>query len=96
MTLRLRLYIAGESPNSLAAVLHLRQALAGCPAEGVELEIIDVLTDPQRGLRDCILVTPMLVRIAPVPERRVLGSLTDRPGLLGLLGLTAAHTRVSP
>jgi circadian clock protein KaiB len=53
----------------------------------VDLEIIDVLIDPKRALRDRILMTPMLVRLEPAPERRVLGNLSNRAALLDLLAL---------
>ena len=86
----LRLYIAGDARNSTAAVDNLRAALADCGAARVDVEIIDILTDPERGLQDGILVTPMLVKIEPPPERRVLGSLHDRPRLLAILGLDEA------
>jgi len=86
VTLRLRLYVADDAPNSLTAIANLRAALAQRPAGPVELEIIDVVDDPARGLRDGILVTPMLVRLAPVPERRILGNLRDRALLLEVLG----------
>ena len=79
--LRLRLYVAGDAPNSLAALLNLRTALAALPADRVELEIIDVVSDPERGLRDNVFMTPMLVRYTPHPERRVLGNL-GAPGAL--------------
>ena len=85
--LRVRLYVAGESPNSRRAVANLHDALAGLPEDQVELEIIDVLREPHRGLGAGILMTPMLVRVAPPPERRVLGNLNDRVILLGALGL---------
>jgi circadian clock protein KaiB len=84
---RVRLYIAGEGPNSVAAVANLKAALAEYAAHGIELEIIDVVTDPERALRDGILVTPMLVKVAPAPERRVLGTLQNRGTLLGALGI---------
>jgi len=89
-TLRLRLYVAGDAPNSLTAVANLRIALAQLPAHGVELEIIDVLTQPERGLRDGVLMTPMLVRKAPDPERRILGNLGAAGVLRGVLGVDAA------
>jgi circadian clock protein KaiB len=82
-----RLYIAGEGPNSVAAIANLRLALARCDEHLVEVETIDVLRDPARALRDGVLVTPMLVRVAPVPERRILGNLRDRDTLLGVLGI---------
>jgi circadian clock protein KaiB len=83
--LQLRLYVAGDGPNSSRAVANLRAALAelSCPNDGVE--IVDVLHAPERGLRDGVLVTPMLVRTSPLPERRVLGNLADRTLLHGVL-----------
>ena len=50
-----------------------------------DVEIVDVLRAPERGLEDGVLVTPMLVRVAPPPERRILGNLSDRANLLGVL-----------
>ncbi len=81
------LYIAGASPNSVAALANLRIALAPFSDQFVAVQIIDVLVDPQRGLRDGILITPMLVRTEPLPERRILGNLSDRVTLLSALGL---------
>lgn len=85
--LRVRLYIAGDAPNSAKAKANLRAALAGFPSPQVDVEIVDVLQDPERALSDGILVTPMLVRFAPLPERRVLGNLRDLAVLLRALGL---------
>lgn len=85
--LRVRLYVAGDAPNSAAAVANLRAALAQCPEHLLAVEIIDVLAEPDRALRDGIMITPMLVRLAPLPERRLLGNLRDRAALLNLLSL---------
>jgi circadian clock protein KaiB len=85
--LRVRLYVAGDAPNSAAAAANLRTALAEYPESEAHVEIIDVLHDAERALRDGILVTPMLVKVGPPPERRVLGNLNDRGALLRALGL---------
>ncbi len=87
-SVRVRLYVAGESPNSTAALANLRSAIAQVSAR-VDIEVIDILSDPMRCLRDGIVMTPMLVRYLPAPERRVLGNLRDRAMLLGVLGLEA-------
>lgn len=87
---RVRLYVAGSAPNSIAAVANLRAAVAACPDAHVTIEIIDVLITPERALLDGIFVTPMLVRAEPPPERRVLGRLQDRAMLLAALGLEEA------
>jgi len=68
---------------------NLKAALAQYPGHQVVVQIVDVVTDPARGLRDGVLVTPMLVRIAPLPERRILGNLHDGSLLLTVLGLVA-------
>ena len=88
--LRLRLYVAGDAPNSVAAIAHLRSAIAECANGRADIETIDILGDPERGLRDGVFVTPMLVKVEPLPERRVLGSLRDRRVLLAVLGLSEA------
>ena len=85
--LSLRLYIAGDAPNSIVAVANLRSAIADRADGRADVEIVDVLREPQRGLRDGVFVTPMLVKCEPGPERRVLGNLGDRRFLLGVLGL---------
>jgi len=87
----LRLYVAGESPNSVAAIRHLRSLLGSYPSVQVELEILDVLQNPEVGLRERILVTPTLVKVAPPPERRIVGNLRDTDALVAVLGLTEAR-----
>ncbi len=87
--LRLRLYVAGNAPNSVAAKQNLRALLEELGRKA-DLEVVDVLSDPRRGLRDGILVTPTLIKVTPAPEARVLGSLRDRTVLLAALGLEEA------
>jgi circadian clock protein KaiB len=85
--LLVRLYVAGESPNSVAAKKNLRAAIAHLFAGEVTMELVDVLRQPERGLRDGVLVTPTLIRVEPTPERRVIGNLRDRAALLAGLGV---------
>jgi circadian clock protein KaiB len=85
IVVRLRLYVAGDSPNSVTALANVRRVLRAHTEHEVTLEVIDVVRDPLRGVRDGVLITPMLVRAEPPPERRVLGSLRDRGLLLGIL-----------
>lgn len=74
--LRLCLFIAGHAPNSLAARANLRAFLDGHGIDA-DLEIVDVLSAPERGLGAGVLITPMLLRVSPSPELRIAGSLTD-------------------
>ena len=82
----LRLYVAGSSPNSAAAIANLKTLDEGSPVQ-FELEIVDVLQEPRRALSDGILVTPTLVKLSPSPSCRILGNLRDFQVVLRSLGL---------
>lgn len=73
---QLRLYVAGGAPNSALA---LKNILAICKQQHVDtqrLELIDVLREPERALRDGILVTPTLVKLSPEPVVTIIGDLS--------------------
>ena len=53
----------------------------------IELEIIDVLEQPQRALADGILVTPSLTKVSPSPLAKIVGNLSDTGSVLHALGL---------
>ena len=89
--LTLRLYVAGESPNSSEARTNLASLLAGRPPEQYELEIIDFLREPHRALQDGVIVTPTLVKLAPLPVQRIIGTLRERPRVLAALGIADEH-----
>lgn len=82
--LRLRLYVAGGAPSSLAAERTLR-AVLGCNSD-TDLEVIDVLKAPARAIEDGVFVTPTLIRVEPGPSARLIGDLA-RPGSLSKLVL---------
>ncbi|MDX1606114.1 MAG: circadian clock KaiB family protein, partial [Candidatus Competibacterales bacterium] len=69
--MRLRLYTAGNTPNSDRARHNLQQALARLSQPPAELEIIDVFREPQRALEDDIPAVPALLRVER-DSRRVL------------------------
>ena len=71
----LRLYVAGDGPNSSAARSNLRRILAPFDGAMYSLEIVDCLRQPMRALQEGVLVTQTLVRLDPKPERTVVGSL---------------------
>ena len=78
----LRLYVAGDAPNSIIATANAKAICeAHFPSE-YKIEIVDMLKHPQRALADGIIVTPTLLRLAPPPVRRVIGNLSDTAQLL--------------
>jgi circadian clock protein KaiB len=83
--LRLRLYVAGQAPNSVQAIANLRAICDEHFASGHDLEIVDMLDEPQRALADGIIVTPTLLKLAPLPKQRVIGSLDDQGRVLQAL-----------
>ena len=86
-SLRLRLFVAGDAPNSAAAVRHLQATLDAHPSVHAELEVIDVLRQPEIGLQEQVLVTPTMIKLEPLPVRRIIGTLKDTSALLAVLGL---------
>jgi circadian clock protein KaiB len=80
--LRLRLYVAGNAPNSLRAIANTKAICEEHFASGYELEIVDLLVSPRRALADRIIVTPTLLKLFPLPAQRVIGNLADTSQLL--------------
>jgi circadian clock protein KaiB len=87
--LRFRLYITGNAPNSVLAVANLGTSCDRDLAGRHQIEVVDLLNQPEWAASDGICMTPTLVRIAPVPEVRIVGSLSDSAPLLACLGLTS-------
>ena len=72
----LRLYVAGEAPNSTRARANLRRLLSAVDPTHYKLEVIDCLAEPLRALGDGVLVTPTLLRVDPLPQQTVVGTLS--------------------
>ena len=72
----LRLYVAGDAPNSVLARSNLNRLLENVDPGAYRLEVIDCLREPLRAIADGVLVTPTLLRVEPQPQRTVVGSLS--------------------
>ena len=84
---RFRLYVAGAAQNSTHAIANLK-ALCRAHLQGrSEIEIVDVLREPGRALDDSVFMTPTLVRLAPAPSVRIVGTLSQTQTVLESLGL---------
>jgi circadian clock protein KaiB len=73
----LRLYTAGQSPKSLAALANLRRVCDEHLAGRYSIEVIDLLKNPRLAKDDQIVAIPTLVRKLPEPLRRLVGDLSD-------------------
>ena len=85
--LLLRLYVAGDGPNSAAARSNLRRLLAPLDPDTYSVEIVDCLRDPMHALEEGVLVTPTTVRCEPGPRVTVIGSLSDDARVRDAFGL---------
>lgn len=78
----LRLYIAGQTPKSIAALANLRKYcennLAGC----YEIEVVDLLEHPELAKADQVVAIPTLVRRLPPPMKKIIGDLSNREKVL--------------
>jgi circadian clock protein KaiB len=76
----LRLYVAGQTPRSVAAFNNLRKICEEHLDGRYEVEVIDLLKSPQRAAEDQIVAIPTLVRRLPTPLKKIIGDLsrTDR------------------
>ena len=82
----LRLYVAGQAPNSVLAIANAKAICEMHYVLGYKLEIVDLMDHPLRALNDGIVVTPTLVRLLPEPVRKVIGTLSDREKVVLALG----------
>ena len=86
---RFRLYVAGDAPNSIKARSNLDQICKEYLQDRYQIELIDVLQNPERALEDGILVTPTLVKVGPGPSSTMIGNLSETPRVLSALGVNA-------
>lgn len=86
----LRLYIAGNTPKSNAALTNLKKYCEQHLCDVYTLEVIDLLQHPQLAAGDQILAIPTLVRKVPVPIRKIIGDLSNEEKVLVGLDLKPA------
>jgi circadian clock protein KaiB len=74
---QLRLYVAGQTPKSLAAFGNLKKLCEQYLAGRYHIEIVDLLENPQLAAGDQIVAIPTLVRKLPEPLRKIVGDLSN-------------------
>jgi len=78
----LRLYVAGQSPKSVAALANLKRICEENLAGKYSIEVIDLLKNPQLAKGDQIRAVPTLVRKLPEPVRKIIGDLSHTERVL--------------
>ena len=79
---RLRLYVAGQTPKSVLAFRNLKQICEQHLQGRYEIEIVDLLENPQLARGDQILAVPTLVRRLPEPIKKIIGDLSNTERVL--------------
>jgi circadian clock protein KaiB len=78
----LRLYVAGQTPKSVLAFRNLQQICEDHLQGRYEIEIVDLLENPQLARGDQILAVPTLVRRLPEPIKKIIGDLSNTERVL--------------
>lgn len=86
-----RLYITGASPNSLRAIANTKNICEEYIKEEYDLQVIDVYQQPNVAKEENIIALPMLVKKHPLPEKRLIGDMSDMERVLKGFGLTNSN-----
>jgi len=78
----LRLYVAGKTPKSVAAIKNLEKYCETYLKGQYRVEVVDLLVKPQLAAGDQIFAIPTLVRKVPVPIRKIIGDLSNAEKVL--------------
>jgi circadian clock protein KaiB len=90
VTFKFRLYVAGDAQNSVDAIANLTAICRKYLPGRYDIEVMDVFVEPLRALADGIFMTPTLVKLAPAPVRRIIGTLSKTQLVLEAIGLEAS------
>jgi circadian clock protein KaiB len=88
---RLRLYIAGQTPNSIVAVANLKKICEDKLRGKYRIEVVDLLKKPQLAKGDQIIAIPTLVRRLPPPVKKIIGNLSRTESVVVGLDLQPAR-----
>jgi len=78
----LRLYVAGQTPKSIAAIANLKKLCETHLPGRYSIDIVDLMQNPSLAQRDQIVAIPTLIRQLPEPMRRIIGDLSNTERVL--------------
>jgi circadian clock protein KaiB len=87
-----QLYVTGASPNSSRAISNLRRCFEKHIKDAYELRIIDVYQLPEVAKTVDIIALPLLIRKLPLPERRLIGDMSDEARVVKSLGFETSES----
>jgi circadian clock protein KaiB len=87
----LRLYVAGQTPKSLSALINLKRICEEYLPGKYKIEVIDLIQNPKLAKGDQILAVPTLIKRLPAPISKVIGDLSNTERVLVGLDLVPRH-----
>lgn len=87
--IELRLYVSGCTPKSVRAISDFRRLCQEHLSGRCDVEIIDIYQQPELAVQAQIVAVPTLIKSAPAPFRRLIGSLAEGFKVVKSLGLSA-------
>lgn len=84
---RFRLYVARDAQNSVQALANISAFCEAHLRDRYDLEVVDVFKDSNRALEERVFLTPTLIKLAPLPVQRIVGTLSHTATVLQVLGL---------
>jgi circadian clock protein KaiC len=89
---KFRLYTSNTTQNSAQALSNITSICQTYLANHYEIEVLDVFSNPERAIADGIRMTPTLLKLAPRPPQRIIGTLARTERVLLALGLESLKT----
>ncbi|HET7893516.1 MAG TPA: circadian clock KaiB family protein [Candidatus Sulfotelmatobacter sp.] len=78
----LRLYVTGATSSSRRAILNINSICSEHLRGKYDLEVIDIHQKPALAKDEQIVAAPTLIKLLPLPLRRIIGDLSDRDSVL--------------
>lgn len=88
-----RLYTAGPTPQSTRALVNIRRICEEHLKDRYDLEVVDLLENPEVATQDQIIAAPTLVKLFPLPTRRFIGDLSQTERILAALHLRPSNSQ---
>jgi circadian clock protein KaiB len=92
----LRLYVSGVTERSRRSILNINAVCKENLQGRYDLEVIDIHQKPSLAVDEQIVATPTLIKLLPLPLRRIVGDLSDRDGVLFGLDIKKTTNRPDP
>jgi len=83
----LKLFISGASPNSVRAINNIQKILDEHLRDRYSLSIIDIYQEKLVAQQEQIIALPLLIKKSPLPERRLVGDMSETAKVLSGLGI---------